>query len=229
MKVTRTILALLLAPAALPLAAQCVDYSKDPAGCQPSTFDTPIGQMPSVRVARDGRIDPFSSEADARAGAAKLEKELHLFRNFEHLHWVLTVPSEKAANGAWRGGDLDAGGDGRGLGIAGNCIFTGHANGAGFKHAINIFRIQTNPEKEAPVQVGEIPAMFEGNAGFDDRELRSLIYTTSRGEDRYILVRNAGTNTAGRMETYRIDMNTCLPEWKSDITDFNGQSHEFFL
>src|SRR5215469_17177787 len=88
-------LALGLIAASVPLTAQCVDYSKDPAGCQPSTFDTPIGQMPSVRVNRQGNIDPFSSEADARAGVAALEKELHLFRNFEHLHWVLTVPSVK--------------------------------------------------------------------------------------------------------------------------------------
>ena len=183
-----------------PAMAQCVDYSKDPAGCQPSTFDTPIGQMPSVRVNRDGKLDPTSSEEDARAGVAKLEKDLHLFRNIEHLHWVITVPSVKdPATGAWKGGDLDAAGDGRGLGIAGNCIFTGHANGAGRKHAINIFKIQPNPEKQPPVQVGEIPAMFEGNQGFDDRELRSLVYKTSKGEDRYILVRNAGTNTIGRM------------------------------
>src|SRR4029079_12739739 len=33
----------------------------------------------------------------------------------------------------------------------------------------------------------------------------------------------------GRMETYRIDMNTCLPTSKSEITDFHSQSHEFFL
>ncbi len=98
-----------------PLAAQCVDLSKDPAGCQPSTFDTPIGQMPSVRVNRQGDLDPTSSEEDARAGAAALEKKLHLFRNFEHLHWVITVPSVKdAATGAWKGGDLDGAGDGRG-------------------------------------------------------------------------------------------------------------------
>ena len=50
-----------------------------------------------------------------------------------------------------------------------------------------------------------------------------------RDEDRYILVRNGGTNTIGRMETYKIDMNTCLPTAKSEITDFGGQSHEFFL
>jgi hypothetical protein len=212
------------------IAGQCVDFSKDPAGCQPSTFDTPIGDMPSVRIGRTGNLDPMSSEADARAGAALLEKNLHLFRNMEHLHWVITVPSVKdEATGAWKGGDLDAAGDGRGLGIAGNCIFTGHGNGPGRKHAINIFRIQANPDKQPPVQVGEIPAMFEGNQGFDDRELRALVYKTSRGEDRYILVRNGGTNNIGRMETFRIDMNTCLPMAKSETTDFGVQSHEFFL
>jgi hypothetical protein len=212
------------------VAGQCVDFSKDPAGCQPSTFDTPIGDMPSVRVGRLGNLDPMSSEADARAGVALLEKNLHLFRNMENLHWVITVPSVKdEATGAWKGGDLEAAGDGRGLGIAGNCIFVGHGNGAGRKHAINIFKIQANPEKQPPVQVGEIPAMFEGNQGFDDRELRSLVYKTSRGEDRYILVRNGGTNNIGRMESYRIDMNTCLPMAKSETTDFGVQSHEFFL
>src|SRR5262247_726230 len=212
------------------LALQCVDYSNDPAVCQPSTFDTPIGQMPSVRVNRQGNLDPFSSEEDAKSGAAALEKELHLFRYFEHLHWVITVPSVKdSATGKWKGGDLDGAGDGRGLGIAGNCLFVGHANGAGVRHAINIFRIQPDPEKQPPVQVGEIPAMSEGNQGFDDRELRSLVYKTSSGEDRYVLVRNAGTNTLGRMQSYQIDANTCLPTFTSEVTDFHSQSHEFFL
>jgi hypothetical protein len=212
------------------VAGQCLDLANDPAGCQPSTFDTPIGQMPSVRVNRQGRVDPFSSEADARAGAAALEEKLHLFRNFEHLHWVITVPSIKdEATGAWKGGDLDASGDGRGLGIAGNCIFVGHGNGPGVKHAVNIFKIQPNPEKQPPVQVGEIPAFFLGNQGFDERELRALVYRTSGGEDRFILIRNAGTNTEGRMETVRIDPNTCLPISKSETHDFHGQSHEFYL
>src|SRR5688500_9859336 len=193
--VTVCVFAMAVAVGALdrPHAAQCLDLSKDPAGCQPSTLDTPIGDMPSVRVNRQGRVDPFSSEEDARAGAAALEERLHLFRNFEHLHWVITVPSVKdPATGAWRGGDLDASGDGRGLGIAGNCIFVGHANGAGVRRAINIFRIQPNPERQPPVQVGEIPAMFEGNEGFDDRELRALVYRTSSGQDRFVLVRTAG-------------------------------------
>ena len=53
---------LALGMASWPVAAgQCVDFSKDPAGCQPSTFDTPIGDMPSVRVGRTGAIDPKSS------------------------------------------------------------------------------------------------------------------------------------------------------------------------
>ena len=104
------------------------------------------------------------------------------------------------------------------MGIAGNCLFVGHANGAGVRHAINIFKIQPNPEKQPPVQVGEIPAMSEGNQGFDDRELRSLVYKTSNGDDRYLLVRNAGTNTLGRMQSYQIDANTCLPSFTSEVT-----------
>ena len=59
------------ARAATPAATRgCIDYSSDPAGCQPSTFATPTGQMPSRRVGRDGKIDAKSSEAEARAGAA---------------------------------------------------------------------------------------------------------------------------------------------------------------
>lgn len=208
----------------------CVDPSGDPAGCQPSTRDTPIGDMPSARVNRHGDLDPSSSEADARAGAAAIEQKLGLFRNFEHLHWVLTVPSEKdPATGAWRGGDLDAAGDGRGFGVAGNCLYVGHTNGPGVRRAINIFRIQPDPVTHPPVQVGEIPAIVEGNRGFDERELRSLVYTTSSGADRQILIRNATTGTLGKMETYRIDMDTCLPVAKSETYVFQGQSHEFFV
>ena len=212
------------------VAGQCVDFSNDPAGCQPSTFDTPIGDMPSVRVGRTGTIDPKSSEEDARAGVALLEKKLHLFRNIEPLHWVITVPSVKdEATGNWKDGDLDAAGDGRGLGVAGDCIFVGHENGPGKRHAINIFKIQPDAATQPPVQVGEIPANVVGNAGNDDRELRSLVYKTSSGQDRYILVRNGGGNSTGRLETYRINMNTCLVDAHSEPTDFAIQTHEFFL
>ncbi len=208
----------------------CVDYTDDPSGCQPSTFPTPTGQMPSRRVGKDGRIDPKSSEADARAGAALLERKLHLFRNITPIHWTLTVPSVKdPATGGWTGGDLDAMGDARGLGIGGQCIFVGHENGLGHKNAINIYKIAANPLKDQPVQVGEIPAMSQGDQGFDDRELRSLVYTTSGGQERQILVRNGGTQSIGRQIVYDIDINTCLVKSISGVYDFGGQSHEFYL
>ncbi len=228
---TRLGMCVLLALAGFKTAdAQCVDFSADPAGCQPSTFDTPIGEMPSIRVDRSGNIDPFSSEEQARAGFARLERDLHLFRNFEHLHWVITVPSERdEGTGAWRGGDLDGAGDGRGLGIAGDCIFVGHRNGPGVIREIDIFRIQPDPATMAPVKVGELPAMYLGNEGFDDREVRALVYADASGEDRMVLVRNAGTRTIGRMETFEIDMGTCLPVRQSQVHDFAGPSHEFYL
>ena len=216
--------------AGLGTATGCVDYSDDPAGCQPSTFDTPIGQMPSVRVNAEGELDAFSSEEGARLGFATLEERLHLFRNFERIHWVLTIPSEKdPGTGAWRGGDLDGAGDARGLGIAGQCLYVGHRNGPGATHAVNIFRLQPDPEASPPVQVGEIPAKVIGNEGFDDRELRSVLYTTSGGQARQILVRNAGTGTEGLLESYEIDGDTCLPTNQGEAYDFGGPTHEFFL
>ena len=217
--------------AATPAAIRgCIDYSSDPAGCQPSTFATPTGQMPSRRVGRDGKIDAKSSEADARAGAALDEKKLHLFRNITPLHWTLTVPSVKdPSTQGWTGGDLDAMGDARGLGIAGHCIFVGHENGLGHKHPINIFRIQADAARKPPLQVGEIPAMAQGDQGFDDRELRSLAYTTASGQDRQIMVRNGGTQSIGRELVYDIDRDTCLVKSVSGTYDFGGQSHEFYL
>ena len=209
----------------------CVDYSSDPAGCQPSTFDTPFARMPSVRVNRKGEVDPFSSEEDAKAGAFALEKQLHLFRNFEHLHWVVTVPSTKdPATGAWRGGDLDGAGDGRGLGIAGNCIFVGHANGAGVQSRDQHLQNPAGPGASSrPCRSARFRRMSEGNQGFDDRELRALVYRTSKGEERYLLVRNAGTNTIGRMETYRIDPTRACRSPRAQTHEFHAQSHEFFL
>src|SRR6185437_1634951 len=125
-----------------------------------STFATPTGQLPSRRIGKNGKLNPQSSEADARAGAALLEKKLHLFRNVTPLHWTVTTHSvQDPQTGGWTGGDIDAMGDARGLGIAGNCIFVGHENGLGQKHAINIFKIGADPVKDPPRQVGEIAAM----------------------------------------------------------------------
>ena len=56
--------AMLLRPIDAAMEQQCVDHSKDPAGCQPSTFDTPLAQMPSIRVNRQEEIDPAIAQAE---------------------------------------------------------------------------------------------------------------------------------------------------------------------
>jgi hypothetical protein len=122
------------------VAEQCVDFSNDPAGCQPSTFDTPFGAMPSVRIGRNGNLDPKSSEADARVGAALLEKSLHLFRNMEHLHWVITVPGKRPGDRELEGRRFDAPKATAAASASQAVIFVGHENGPGKRHAINIFR-----------------------------------------------------------------------------------------
>ncbi len=222
------VLAIVLMPD--PAIAQCQDFSDDPAGCQPSTFDTPIGDMPSVRVNRRGEIDATSSERDARAGFARLQRNLRLVRNFEYLHWVVTVPSRRdTVDGPWQGGDLEAAGDARGLGIAGSCLFLGHGNGPGVARGVDIFRIQNDPVSDAPVKIGELPVIQVGNQGYDDRELRALLYTDSANNERMLLVRNATTRTEGVMETFAIDPTTCMTIGKSQVFDFNGPSHEFYL
>jgi hypothetical protein len=83
--------------------------------------------------------------------------------------------------------------------------------------------------KTPPLPVGEIPAMAQGDQGFDDRELRSLVYTAADGRDRQILVRNGGTQSIGREIVYDIDLDTCLVKSASGVYDFGGQSHEFHL
>lgn len=219
------------APQAQP--TPCVDYSKDPAGCQPSTFVTPLSEMPTVRVNREGKADPNSSPEDAKAGAELLWKKLHLFRNVVPLHWVILIPSVKdPATGAWRGGDLDGAGTGRSFALGGECIYVGNITSRvaakGLDRPMTILRIQPDPEKNPPVKVGELPAPPGSNddhQGVDDKEVRSLVYTIAPGQDRQILVRLVG----GLFQTYRIDQKTCLPTWQSDTFPMVGEPHEFYL
>ena len=212
--------------------SHCVK-GNDTAGCQPGTFVTPLTKMPTVRLDREGKPDPFSSEADARAGAALLEKQLGLFRNFQHLHWVTLVPSVKdPATGGWRGGDLDGAGAGRSFAVGGECIFIGHITSRvaakGLTRPMNILRIQPDPEKQAPVHVGQIPAPPGTNAdgrGVDDKEVRSLMYQVAPGQDRQIAVRLVD----GLVQSYRIDPATCLPIAESEPFEIAGDPHEFYL
>ena len=144
-----------------------------------------------------GNLDPKSSEADARAGAAQLEKKLHLFRNMEHLHWVLTVPSVKdPATGGWKGGDLEAAGDGRGLGIAGNCIFVGHGNGAGKKHAINIFKSSRIRRSSRPCRSARFPPCSKATRDSTIANFARWSTRTRAARTATSWCGTAGTNTA---------------------------------
>ena len=219
-----------LPPGLAKKAAACKDPSGDAAGCQPSTFDVPIAKIPSRRLGRNGEMNLFSSDREAHAGAFELEKKLGLMRNFEHIHWVPLVPSViDPATGQKSGGDLDADGDGRGLGIAGDCIFAGHGNGVGVAHAIDILKVAPDPEREAPRWVGSIPAVFVNNRGYDDRELRALLYRTSSGQDLMLLARDPTAGNDGRLIVYQIDPATCLPTFTSETYQFGGELHEFYL
>ncbi len=205
--------------------ARCIDVTDDPAGCQPSTFEVPIAQMPSTRLGRNGQADSFSSDEDAMAGGFRLEKELGLFRNFEHLHWVPLIPSEvDPVTGEKSRGDLDGSGDARGLGISGNCIFAGHSNRPPAVRDINVLRIQSDPKRNPPVIVGSIPAFVDGRA-FDDREIRAMQYEGGR----MLMIRDATTRSQGKLETFAIDPETCMPTFKSNTFDFGGQSHEMYV
>lgn len=228
------LLALLLSggvPSNISANKSCKDRSDDPAGCQPSTFDVPIGQIPGTRVNAEGEIDPFSSDKDAIKGGFHLEKKLRLFRNFTHLHWIPLVPSvTDPVTGAKSGGDLDSDGDGRGLAIAGNCMYVGHNNGVGVFRAINILKIQEDPEGNAPVLLPQtIPAVVAAGRGFDDRELRAILYTTTGGQERMLLARDPTAGQDGRYITYAIDPSTCLPTFQSNTVFFGGELHEFYL
>jgi hypothetical protein len=211
------------------VAAQCPAYARDSLDCQPSAFKTPLDQMPTGRVNRQGHPDPTASEADTRAGVALVEEKLHLFRNFEHLHWVPLIPSVKdPATGAFKGGDLDGEGTGRGFAMSGNCIFVGHSTGPGVVHPLTVLKIQPNPEKQPPVIVGEIPTPKGGTeerGRTDDKEIRAVTYEVSPGQDRMVLVRMTGDI----VEWHRIDVNTCLPVARSEPFFMAGGPHEFYL
>ncbi len=187
--------------------------------------------MPSARVNKSGKIDPTSSETDARAGFARLEKDLHLYRNFEPLHWVLLVPSKQdPATGQWKGGDIDGTGDGRSFTISGKCVYVGHRSETSDIHPMDILEMQKDPVKQPPVVVGTIPTpagirRLEQAPGLDDKEARALLFKTSAGEDQEILIRLV----EGSFETYRIDPQTCLPIEKVSAYNLPGAPHEFYL
>jgi hypothetical protein len=202
-------------------------------------FEIPFDKLPGGRMDAAGNLDPTSSAKDAHAGAFVAAKKLGLFRNFEWLHWIPTVPSKKdPATGKWSGGDLDGfptGWGSTGLGIAGDCLYWGRSNstnttGPRQTRDVKIFRIQPDPEKNPPVEVGTMPQLTvdKGETAVRDRELRPYNYRSTDGAERMLMVRSAATGTGGDVITYTVNPKTCLPVDKG-ATAAGVLAHEFYL
>jgi hypothetical protein len=235
--------AVALATRASGQAPSCIDpVSGSPVDCVPATFTTfeiPFDRLPGGRLNADGHLDPTSSPEDAHAGAFVAATRLGLFRNFEWVHWLPTAPSTRdPGTGHWRGGDLDGAATGwgsTGLGIAGDCLYWGRSNstnttGPGVTHDVRIFRIQPDPKRDPPVEVGRMPQFTtdNGRTAVRDRELRPYNYTSTDGVDRMLMVRSAATGTGGDVITYTLDPQTCLPV--DDGARAEGVlAHEFYL
>jgi hypothetical protein len=202
------------------------------------TFEIPFDRLPGGRLDASGALDPASSPEDAHKGAFAAARRFGLFRNFEWLHWIPTAPSVRdPRTGTWSGGDLDGfptGWGSTGLGIAGDCLYWGRSNstnttGPGVTRDVKIFRIQPDPEKNPPVEVGTLPQLktADGTA-VRDRELRVYNYTSTDGVDRMLMVRSAATGTGGDVITYTVDPATCLPTDKGAAAA-GVLAHEFYL
>jgi hypothetical protein len=202
-------------------------------------FDIPFDKLPGGRMDAQGNLDPRSSPKDAHDGAFVAAKKLGLFYNFEWLHWIPTAPSKKdPATGTWSGGDLDgfpSGWGSTGMGIAGDCLYWGRSNstnttGPRVTLDVKIFRIQPNPEKNPPVEVGSMPQLTvdDGETAVRDRELRPYNYVSTDGAQRMLMVRSAATGTGGDVITYTLDPKTCLPTDRG-ATAKGVLAHEFYL
>jgi hypothetical protein len=222
---------------------ECSDPAlEEPVDCVPITYDTfdiPFGLLPGGRLDAAGNLDRSSSPEDAHAGAFVAAEELGLFGNFEWLHWIPTVPSVRdPETGQWGGGDLDGfptGWGSTGLGIAGDCLYWGRSNstnttGPGVTRDVKIFRIQPDPERDPPVEIGTMPQLTADNGAtaVRDRELRPYNYTSTDGVERMLMVRSAATGTGGDVITYTLDPETCLP-LDDGATAEGVLAHEFYL
>ena len=223
---------------------ECTDPSlNEQVDCAPVTFDTydlPFAQLPGGRMDADGNLNKYSSPEDAHAGAFIAAVKLGLFYNFEWLHWIPTAPSKRdPETGEWSGGDLDGfptGWGSTGMGIAGNCLYWGRSNsynttGRGVTRDVKIFKIQPDPEKNPPAEVGFMPQLTieDGHVAVRDRELRVYNYTSTDGTGRMLMVRSASKSGAeGDVIVYKVDPETCLP-MDDGVTAQGVLAHEFYL
>lgn len=213
--------------------------SADTAPAASEVFDIPFDKLPGGRMDAAGNLDPRSSPEDAHKGAFVAAKKLGLFENFAWVHWIPTAPSKKdASTGKWSGGDLDgfpSGWGSTGLGIAGDCLYWGRSNstnttGPRATLDVKIFRIQPDPEKNPPVEVGSMPQLTvdKGETAVRDRELRPYNYVSTDGKQRMLMVRSAATGTGGDVITYTLNPKTCLPTDKGATAE-GVLAHEFYL
>ena len=195
-------------------AGQCVDFSKDPAGCQPSTFDTPIGadavgarQPPGQRRSdlvgsgRPGRRRRSSRRSCTCSGTSSI------------CTGCSRCPRSRiAATGSVEGRRPRR---------------RGRRPRPRHRRQLHLRRPRERRRRAARRSTSSRFSRIRRSSrrcrsARSRRSSRAIRASTTascarsstrrrRGEDRYILVRNGGTNTIGRMETYRIDMNTCLP------------------
>lgn len=207
---------------AVPPPAECVTQKGDLVGCQPTPFNVPLALIPTRRIDQNGNLNPMATEEQVRAGAKLVERQLGLFRNFEHIHWVPYNASTRAADGRWGGGDLDGEGDGRALTIAGKCAFLGHANGGGGERPLEIMRIADNPLTTAPRKVGEIPVPVKGA---DDSIMSARLFTKANGTETIMLMRDISTDDGG-LWTYEINPANCAVIKTAKGFEHGGDLHE---
>jgi hypothetical protein len=220
------------------LTQQAREREDDEAPDVLGAFDIPFDRLPGGRLNASGGLDPTSTPEDAHRGAFVAAERLGLFRHFEWLHWIPTVPSVRdPATGHWSGGDLDGfptGWGSTGLGIAGDCLYWGRSNstnttGPGVTRDVKIFRIQPDAERDPPVEIGTMPQLTtEDGTAVRDRELRLYNYTSTDGVERMLMVRSAATGTGGDVTTYTVNPSTCLPT-DEGATAAGVLAHEFYL
>ena len=182
--------------------------------------------MPTGRIGAKGELNPKATDDDNDAGVRELEKQLGLFRSFDHVHWVPINPSRRDANGNWTGGDREGRGDGRALTIAGKCMFAGHSNAGNNgtdTRPMEILRMADDPVRNPPVKVGEIPVPVPGT---DDSIMASSLHKKADGTEVITVIRDI-SNDDGLLITYEVDPRNCAVTKTSETYPFGGDFHEF--
>ena len=212
-------------------AAQCVDYSDDPAGCQPSTFDTPIAAMPSGRVDRRGKLDASSSEEDARAGVRAARARLAPVPQFrapalgDHRAVASAMPPPAHGAAAISPAPATRAASASQATASSSVMETA----PGVARNIDVFRIQPIPSARAAGQSRRDPgAPARQRRIRRSRAPRTRVHRLERrGSD----AARDGTPARTRSAAWRRSRSTAtrVCAAKSEVHDFHAPSHEFYL